>query len=100
ADLDTFVQINWKLGNEELRLGHTEAAIAACALVRDAVRGSQRKDLIATAYYELGVASMRLGETQNCVCRHGSDSCVFPIHGNGLHAVKEGSAAAMDAFEQ
>jgi outer membrane PBP1 activator LpoA protein len=33
----------------------------------------------------LALAYLRLGERQNCVTNHSSESCILPIRGNGVH---------------
>ncbi len=48
----------------------------------------QVRDMLAIAY-------MRLGEQQNCVQDHGQESCVFPIHGSGVHKLQRGALGAV-----
>ncbi|MDA1053389.1 MAG: CRTAC1 family protein [Planctomycetota bacterium] len=48
----------------------------------------------------LAVAWLRLGETENCCARHGSDSCILPIRGGGVHADEQGSRQAIKYFQQ
>jgi hypothetical protein len=38
---------------------------------------------------------MRLGETENCCANHNADSCMFPIHGGGVHTRERGSRGAV-----
>ena len=45
--------------------------------------------------FVLGVAHLRLGETENCCLRHSSESCILPIRGAGVHRRKEGSRQAI-----
>ncbi|MEZ6121884.1 MAG: CRTAC1 family protein [Planctomycetaceae bacterium] len=56
-----------------------------------------RCDLNQIRFY-LGVAHLRVGETENCCARNNSDSCILPIRGEGLHTRKEGSEAAFRCF--
>jgi len=51
-----------------------------------------------TAFF-LAVAWLRLGETENCCVRHGSESCILPIRGGGVHTKKEGSRQAIKYFQ-
>ena len=44
---------------------------------------------------KLLVASLRLGEDRNCVARHGSDACIMPVGGDGVHQDRQGVEAAM-----
>lgn len=47
------------------------------------------------------LASLRLGEQENCLDAHCAASCVFPLQGAGLHGTApEGSRAAMALYEQ
>ena len=46
----------------------------------------------------LGLASLRLGETENCIRDHTSESCLLPIRGGGLHMKKAGSRRALELF--
>jgi hypothetical protein len=67
-----------------------------------------QKDLGATvpaAYAEivkadLAFAYFRMGETQNCTWNHNSDSCVFPIQGEGIHKQQEGATAAAKIYNE
>ena len=46
----------------------------------------------------LGIANMRLGERQNCVRNHTSESCVIPIVNTGIHQIKTGSRRAIEVY--
>jgi hypothetical protein len=35
---------------------------------------------------------LRIGELQNCVGNHNSDSCMFPIQGGGVHTLQRARA--------
>jgi len=43
----------------------------------------------------LAIAYLRLGEQENCVARHGPDSCLMPIRGTGVHVLPRGSRSAI-----
>jgi hypothetical protein len=47
----------------------------------------------------LGLAYMRLGEQENCLLSHSSESCLLPIQGNGIHKAQRGSRGAIKQFE-
>ena len=49
--------------------------------------------------FHLGVAWLRMGETQNCCSRYGPDSCILPIRGGGIHTNQEGSRQAIKYFQ-
>ena len=48
--------------------------------------------------FYLGVAYLRLAETQNCCLKHNAESCILPIQGGGLHTQKQGSQKAAEMF--
>ena len=89
---------NMRLGKHELRMGNSLLAIehyenAHRELVGFADEIPPEEQL--RTIYELAVAHLRRGETDNCVRRHTSDSCIFPIRGDGVHGLIEGSQAAI-----
>jgi len=43
---------------------------------------------------DLAFAYFRMGETQNCTWNHNSDSCLFPIQGEGVHKQRMGTMEA------
>jgi hypothetical protein len=45
-----------------------------------------------------GIAHLRLGEQENCLANHSSQSCLFPIEGSGIHKLPQGSRNAIEAF--
>jgi len=59
-----------------------------------------RPEEILDTWFDLGLAYLRLGETANCVDKHTSASCIFPIAGEGVHADERGSRNAIRMFEQ
>jgi hypothetical protein len=48
--------------------------------------------------FSLGVAYMRLGETQNCCRTFTGESCIVPIQGTGIHQNAAGSNKAIECF--
>ena len=47
----------------------------------------------------LAISYMRLGEQTNCIENHSSESCLFPIKGQGVHVNQEGSRKAIQIYE-
>src|SRR5262245_33184181 len=105
------------LGNEELKLGNEEAAIAALEVAvvavdqvkmdnvdrsklpkEDAKVEDLRNYYHNQTWFDLGVAYMRLGETQNCCLRHNGESCILPLRNAALHTAEEGSRGAIRCF--
>ena len=97
----------WKLrfdaGLGELRLGNERQGIAILEAAREGLqRGVLKTDMagmIGTSF-QLGVACLRLGETENCCAVPTPDSCILPIAGAGLHGKPEGSKKAIDYFAE
>lgn len=84
------------LGNAELNLGMEKEAIvhmeqALSAVKHDDKSGPKRSDVL----YWLGVANLRLAETENCCAQNTPDSCIIPIQGSGIHSRPEGSRKAI-----
>jgi len=95
--------LNLYLGQNELRLGNERTAlehyVEANRLLgesRDEVPQEKRIQTL----LETGVAYMRWGETENCVLRHTSESCIFPLQGGGVHVAQDGSRGAIEYFEK
>ena len=93
------------LGKAELRLGNIDQAIEHLAPVyrdRKQLRqeGSASPQALAEAAYRLGIAYMRLGETQNCCRLNSPESCLLPIRGGGIHSLREGSQQAITYFAE
>ena len=84
-------------GKAELKLGNVRAGIDHLSRARQLVSEAQIKSLNHTRFH-LGVAYMRLGETQNCSLHHTAESCIMPIQGGGLHTDREGSSKAIEYF--
>ena len=45
------------------------------------------------------LAWLRSGELENCVNHHGTESCLLPIRGGGIHHAQEGSRKAIEILE-
>jgi len=46
------------------------------------------------------IALMRLGEQENCLRLHNSESCLFPLQPAAFHTVKRGSSGAVDILKE
>ena len=49
---------------------------------------------------QLALAYLRHGERTNCVANHSPETCIFPIQGEGLHKMPEGSRGAIRMYEK
>ena len=96
-------QLLWKLGVHELRLGNTEAAIAAYRQCYDAIKKlgnrvplEKRLDVLSA----FATSHLRLGENENCCARNTPESCILPIRGGGIHTLPKGSRGAIRYFKE
>ena len=92
-----------ELGRAELGLGREREGIAAIeSALADLDAGAIEGDTNARAalLYYLGVASMRLAETENCCAEPSPESCILPFVGPAVHKRTEGAATAMARFEE
>ena len=53
-----------------------------------------------TLLLSLGIASLRLAETENCCALHAPESCILPLAGEAIHTRREGSEAAVRYFTE
>ena len=96
-------RLHRQLAANELNLGHETAAILHFSKaynllpeVREDLAPGEANQLA----FDLGVAYMRTGETQNCCNRFTPDSCILPIRGQGIHTKKEASKRAIEYFTE
>ena len=99
--------LRFELGNEELRRGRTKSAVEQlnrCYVlipeVSEFIQPDKRVEVQKTTTFLLAVAYLRLGENENCVNCHTSESCIFPIAGGGIHEKREGSQKAIPYLEE
>ncbi|MFO1031444.1 MAG: CRTAC1 family protein [Planctomycetota bacterium] len=98
-------QAPWKLrldaALEHLRLGATRDGIAILEHGLEAMqKGSipEDKDGRNALRFYLGMAWLRLAETDNCCARNTPESCILPLRGGALHTATEGSTKAIPYF--
>jgi hypothetical protein len=92
------IQYLQKKANALLKLGKTRAAIELLEeLTKNemVINGSFRKEI----QKDLALAYLRLGEQDNCISNHSSESCIFPIQGKGIHQNTSGSERAIGIYE-
>ena len=94
-----------QLGEAEVQRGNIKQGIQHLVEVYRGVELLKQKGYLApdemaylNAVYRLGVAYMRLGETQNCCRRRLPESCILPIRGGGIHDIQDGSREAIKYF--
>jgi hypothetical protein len=91
----------FRLGVEELRLGNEaeavrllERVVRVAPVVQPPVDPQSR----IAVRYRLGVAYLRLAETQNCCASSVPGSCTLPLTGDAIHTRTEGARGAIDVF--
>jgi hypothetical protein len=87
-----------RLGNELEAIEQLKECLSIVDRVRNATPGDEVERLANELDFMLGVAHLRLGETQNCCDRNTPDSCIVPIRGGGIHSSALGSTEAIRWF--
>lgn len=85
----------WERAPVELRLGMNDESLADLKKIQELMSNLKRtlqpkeyQEFEAELYFQLAVASMRKGETENCVDCQAGESCILPIKGEGVHKQK------------
>ncbi len=84
------LRLSLAVGRDDLRLGNNRAAAER---LLEAYELAEGRDTEVT--FQLGLAHLRLGETQNCIRHRHPDSCVLPIRSGGIHREQAGARAAV-----
>ncbi|HYV84282.1 MAG TPA: CRTAC1 family protein [Patescibacteria group bacterium] len=87
------------LADEQLKSGQVAEAIATTTRMLDPppeLKPVAPPDSVTREF--LALCDLRLGETQNCIATHASESCLIPIRGSGVHGRQEGSRAAIAQY--
>ncbi len=88
---------------ELLNAGESLAAVArfkdVVALEDQLADRTLRENLRATQVYT-AMAWLRLGEQENCITNHTTESCLLPIAGNGVHRLPRGSTEALGILNE
>ncbi|MDH3216505.1 MAG: CRTAC1 family protein [Candidatus Krumholzibacteria bacterium] len=90
-------------GMAELRAGNETESIRVlteASRLLPRARGQINRLQAADILFRLGVAYMRLGETENCCNHFTPDSCIMPIRGGGIHKDPTGSRGAIRLFKE
>jgi hypothetical protein len=92
------------LGQAELQLGNALEAVTDLTQARQIIgRAGDPANLLPwlnTTLFHLGVANMRLGETQNCTMHNTATSCILPLRGDSIHVQQDPSRKAIAAFTE
>jgi hypothetical protein len=79
-----------KLGQENESVSTFESIIQRIGLSND-----NSPDVLRS----MALSYMRLGEKQNCVTNHSTESCIMPIRNSGIHQKQLGSKKAIEVYE-
>ena len=97
------VQYERTLGEELLRAGDTEEAIAVFEGILETVTGAPE---VFDDSYRLGamdylaLSYLRLGEQENCLADHRTARCILPITDEGVHSLERGSRGAIEWYRR
>ncbi len=87
------------LAMEFLRLGDIDAALEQLSIAFAQAADAPGPAAALTPLYRVrGLAHLRRAEIQNCIARHNSDCCIFPLKDGAIHAVREPAANAKADF--
>ena len=98
---DKEIQIRKAIADCLLRAGDSAKAVEQLEKIRSL---SRDKNVPLEPAFEkevrdaLAISYLRLGEQENCGALHGQDSCIFPLHGSGVHKVTRGAEGAVREF--
>ncbi len=91
----------WALGHHHLRLGENREATGrlqeALEIAEGLVPPLSRAELD-DARFQVAVAWLRRGETENCIVCHTPESCLLPIRGGGVHEHPESARKAIEVL--
>ena len=97
---DPVPQISFRirLAKELLQSGYNDEAIRLFeeSIIRAPKYGIKTRP---TLKEYLALSYLRLGEEQNCVENHNSESCLFPIDGGGVHFIGNGARKAVSLYK-
>ncbi len=93
----------FQLGTDLLHNGETEDAIAQLQAALDEATTGPNSHMAPIGFEVdvreyLALAYLRLGEQDNCIAQHTTESCLLPIQGSGVHTNQRGSAAAIKEY--
>ena len=95
------VTVRLEIGKELLRAGDSENALHELENLAKSCRDRGihlPTDMDRQLRLFIALSYLRLGEQENCASMHGQKSCIFPIHGSGVHALPRGAEGAVKEF--
>ena len=82
-----------------VKLGREKEAIALLEETKLKLEKEPQSQSLQEVVSWLALAYMRLGERNNCLNHHASQSCIFPIQGNGIYTDPYATQKAIGFFE-
>jgi tetratricopeptide (TPR) repeat protein len=84
-------------GNSLLKLGQENESVSTFESIiqRIGLSNDNSPDVLRS----MALSYMRLGEKQNCVTNHSTESCIMPIRNSGIHQKQLGSKKAIEVYE-
>ncbi len=87
------------LSMELLRIGEVDAACEEIEKAAQAVQASAALEPLALGLHRVrGIVYLRKAELENCIRRHNSECCIFPLRGGGVHDVKPPVQLALESY--
>ncbi|HEX9152176.1 MAG TPA: FG-GAP-like repeat-containing protein [Flavobacterium sp.] len=84
-------------GNSLLKLGKENESVATFESIIKRIGMSNTNS--AEVLRNMALSYMRLGERQNCIINHSTESCIMPIRNSGIHLKQLGSKKAIAIYE-
>jgi len=98
---DKRLRLNILIANERVLAGDTRQGIEelenALAIMESGEVTVSERSLL-NLHEQLGIAWLRLGEQENCLKNHTSESCLMPIREKGVHSLPQGSRRAIEHY--
>lgn len=101
-DLATAFEKGYQLAEAQIQANRNISAIQTLDTLNEMLAGIPT--VLRTEHFDpiiersKALAWLRHGEQENCVLQHSSDSCLFPISGNGIHSKTNGSENALELY--
>lgn len=87
------------LGLAQIDFGAIEEGIASLSEAYEVfAKGPDPERALGELSFALGIAHLRLAETENCCANHTPGGCILPFQADAIHTVRRGSEAAIKFF--
>jgi len=93
-------ELKRELAQRYVNASASEAAISTLEDLQREVGRTLPAEVGEIVKADMAFAYFRMGETQNCTWNHNSDSCLFPIQGEGIHKQQLGATEAARLYTE